>query len=96
MINNDDKPELITQDDTEDDTEELDEIMVEKNDIAIEEHDDMLIDGNMTYNKLMTNGIISDLDGQKGKCVEKAPAIDQKQRKHNYHVSWGENVTLLV
>ncbi|CAG8709173.1 4905_t:CDS:2, partial [Dentiscutata erythropus] len=59
MINNDDKPELITQDDTEDDTE------------VIEEHDDMLIDGNMMYNKLMTNEIISDLDDQKVKmCRE--------------------------
>ncbi|CAG8725131.1 6369_t:CDS:1, partial [Dentiscutata heterogama] len=92
MINNDDEPELRIQDDTE----ELDEIMVEKDDIVIEEHDDMLIDGNMMSNNLMTNEIIPDLDDQKGKCVEKAPVIDQKQKKHNYHVSWGENVTLLV
>ncbi|RIB10787.1 hypothetical protein C2G38_2105217 [Gigaspora rosea] len=88
MVNNDDdQSELITQDGTE----EKDDRVIEEHDGVIEEHDDMLIDSNMNDTE-----IIPDLDNQKGKCVEKAPIIDQKQRKHNYHVRWGENVTLLV
>ncbi|KAF0478120.1 hypothetical protein F8M41_024099 [Gigaspora margarita] len=95
MVNNDDdQSELIKQDGTEElMTEKDDRVIEEHENSVIEEHDDMLVDSNM--NDTITE-IIPDLDNQKGKCVEKTPIIDQKQRKHNYHVRWGENVTLLV
>ncbi|CAG8570916.1 18372_t:CDS:1 [Racocetra fulgida] len=90
MVNNDDKSELIPQD-----NKEFDEIMTEKDDSGVEEQDDMLIDDNMHYmsNNNSANEMMVD---QKRMCVDEASIIDKKQRKHNYHVRWGENVTLLV
>ncbi|CAG8455741.1 15612_t:CDS:2 [Cetraspora pellucida] len=90
MVNNDDKSEFIPQD-----SKEFDEIMTEKDVSGIEEQEDILIDDNMHY-MITDNSANEMMDDQKGMCVDEDPIIDKKQRKHNYHVRWGENVTLLV